>query len=296
MSIPQFTSYIALEKNYSPYTIEAYRRDLQEFALFMEHEFALKDLSKVDYQWIRNWIVDLVEKGLSNRSINRKMSALKSYYGFMMKTKQIQENPLKGHKALKTEKRISIPFSPEEMRKVLEGLQQADDFESFRDKLIIELLYSTGMRRSELIHLKYQDFDLVGNTVKVLGKRNKERQIPLLKKMVPDLMHYQKLKEELFPEAPYFLVTGKGKKLYPNLVYRVVRNYFDAVSVKLKKSPHVVRHSFATHMLNEGADLNSVKELLGHSSLASTQVYTHGNLKDLKLMYNKTHPRSRKNT
>lgn len=268
---------------------------MNSFQLFCEKEYELKEISQASYSLIRSWIVYLVESKISNRSINRKISSLKSYYNFLLKSKQIDENPLRKHQSLKVEKRLSIPFSEKEMFEVLDFFDQDEDFELVRDKLIIELLYTTGMRRAELIGLKDADIDLSQSIVKVLGKRNKERQIPLLNSVTITIKNYQFLKEKIPSKTDHFLVTKKGDKIYPTLVYRMVKEYFGKVSLKVKKSPHIVRHSFATHLLNEGADLNSVKELLGHSSLASTQVYTHGNLKDLKLMYNRAHPRSNKN-
>ena len=295
LSITRFVEYIDHEKKYSPYTISAYQNDLSEFKEFCKTEFNTSNIEDVPYSLIRSWIVDRVESGLANRTINRKISSLKSYYNFLLRTKQISESPLRKHQALKSEKRVNVPFSEKEIREVLKGFEHDDDFESLRDKLIIELLYTTGMRRAELIELRDQSVDLSQRIVKVVGKRNKERQIPLLESVVGTIEKYIALKGEMFPEADHLFVTIKGKKIYANLVYRTINDYFGKVSLKVKKSPHVVRHSFATHLLSEGADLNSVKELLGHSSLASTQVYTHSNLKDLKSMYNKAHPRGNKN-
>ena len=295
MSISRFVEYIDHEKNYSPYTISAYQKDLIEFREFCDSEFETTDIEGVPYSLIRSWIVHLVEKGLTNRSVNRKISSLKSYYNFLLRTKQISENPLRKHQSLKLQRRVNVPFSEKEIQEVLDGFSDSDDFESVRDKLMIEILYSTGMRRAELISLRDDSFDLSQRIVKVLGKRNKERQIPLLESVVVTIQKYLGLKGEMFPESDHFFLTGKGDKIYATLVYRTINAYFGKVSLKVKKSPHVVRHSFATHLLSEGADLNSVKELLGHSSLASTQVYTHSNLKDLKSMYNKAHPRGNKN-
>ena len=295
MSISRFVEYIDHEKNYSPYTISAYQKDLIEFREFCDSEFETTDIEGVPYSLIRSWIVHLVEKGLTNRSVNRKISSLKSYYNFLLRTKQISENPLRKHQSLKLQRRVNVPFSEKEIQEVLDGFLESDDFESVRDKLMIEILYSTGMRRAELISLRDDSFDLSQRIVKVLGKRNKERQIPLLESVVVTIQKYLGLKGEMFPESDHFFLTGKGDKIYATLVYRTINAYFGKVSLKVKKSPHVVRHSFATHLLSEGADLNSVKELLGHSSLASTQVYTHSNLKDLKSMYNKAHPRGNKN-
>ncbi len=295
MSISHFITYLDCEKKYSPYTITAYSKDLSSFEEFCESEFQIKEISGVAYSVIRSWIVKLVEGDISNRSINRKISSLRSYFNFLLKSKQIEEHPLRKHKALKVEKRINVPFSEKEINEVLDFFDQAEGFEQVRDKLIIELLYTTGMRRAELIGLKNTSIDLSQGIVKVLGKRNKERQLPLLFSVLGTVEKYKLLRKDIVSESDSFLITKKGDDIYPTLVYRIINEYFSKVSVKVKKSPHIVRHSFATHLLSEGADLNSVKELLGHSSLASTQVYTHSNLKDLKTMYNQAHPRSNKN-
>jgi integrase/recombinase XerC len=294
LSITHFITYLDCERNYSPYTITAYNKDLNTFQDFCEKEYDIREISTVPYSIIRSWIVNLVESRISNRSINRKISSLKSYFNFLLKSKQIDENPLRKHQSLKVEKRINVPFSEKEINEVLDFFDHDDDFEQVRDKLIIEFLYTTGMRRAELIGLKENSVDLSQNIVKVVGKRNKERQIPLLNSVIKTIQNYRELKNKIAPVTDHFFVTKKGEQIYPNLVYRIINEYFGKVSLKVKKSPHIVRHSFATHLLNEGADLNSVKELLGHSSLASTQVYTHSNLKDLKLMYNQAHPRSNK--
>ena len=295
MSITHFIEYLNYEKNYSPHTVTAYKKDLESFQIFSKKEYNESDLSQLPYSIIRSWIVTLVDSDISNRSINRKVSSLKSYYNYLVKTKQISQNPLHKHKSLKTSKKVNIPFSQKEVFEVLELFENSKDFESVRDKLIIELMYTTGMRRSELIGLKLSSVDLSQNIVKVVGKRNKERQIPLLNSVTKTIRNYLILRGENVAKNDYFLITKKGEKMYPTLVYRIINEYFSKVSLKIKKSPHVIRHSFATHLLNEGADLNSVKELLGHSSLASTQVYTHNNLKGLKKMYNHAHPRGNKN-
>ena len=295
MSISHFITYLDCEKKYSPYTLTAYTKDLSSFEEFCESEFEIEEMSGVSYPVIRSWIVKLVEDGISNRSINRKISSLRSYFNFLLKSKQIEDHPLRKHKALKVEKRINVPFSEKEINEVLDFFDQADGFEQIRDKLIIELLYTTGMRRAELIGLKNTSIDLAQSIVKVLGKRNKERQLPLLLSVVGTVEKYKLLRKDIVSGSDSFLITKKGDDIYPTLVYRIINEYFSKVSVKVKKSPHIVRHSFATHLLSEGADLNSVKELLGHSSLASTQVYTHSNLKDLKIMYNQAHPRGNKN-
>ncbi len=295
LSIPLFIEYISFEKNYSPHTVTAYKKDLESFQTFCKNEFDENELIHIPYNLIRNWIVELVEAKISNRTINRKISSLKSYFNYLQKTKQIIQNPLQKHQSLKVPKNINIPFSEKEINEVILFFEDKIDFDSIRNKLIIEMLYSTGMRRAELIGLKMRSVDLSQNIVKVLGKRNKERQIPLLKSVMETMRSYQIERNKINSEGDYYFITKKGKKLYSTLVYRIINEYFSMVSVKAKKSPHVIRHSFATHLLNEGADLNSVKELLGHSSLASTQVYTHSNLKEIKRMYNNAHPRGNKN-
>lgn len=295
MLISKFTDYLSLERKYSVHTIKAYEDDLKTFQSFCLHEFDNDDLVAVNYAQIRSWIVALVDQGITNRTINRKISSLKSFYKFLLKTKTISESPLVKHKALKVAKKLQVPFSKKEIDEVLVNLSDADDFESVRNRLVVELLYSTGMRRSELINLTLSDVDLSQETIKVLGKRNKERFIPLLQSVQKTLHKYLLIRKDVEVKSEYLFITSKGNKFYGTLVYRIINDYFSTVSSKVKKSPHVIRHSFATHLLNEGADLNAVKELLGHSSLASTQVYTSSSLNELKKVYNQSHPRGSKN-
>ena len=290
MLLKSFIEYISFEKKYSKHTILAYKNDILEFQNFCLTKFKDNDLSKVNYPQVRSWIVNLVDSGISNRSVNRKVSSIKSFYKFLQKTKVVSENPISKHKALKVSKRIQVPFSQKEIEAVIQQFEVVD-FKSLRDKLIIELFYSTGMRRNELIELKVENIDFSNNTLKVLGKRNKERYIPLLVSIKESLKEYLAQRKEKNSLNEYLFFTEKQKKLYPTLVYRIINEYFSSVSSKVKRSPHILRHSFATHLLNEGADLNSVKELLGHSSLASTQVYTSSSISKLKEVYNKTHPR-----
>ena len=289
--IALYTDYILLEKKQSLLTAKAYTRDLEMFQLFCTQNYQLSAIEKANYSEIRSWIVSLVDSGISNRTINRKVSSLNSFFKFLQRTEQLEVNPLANHKALKVPKRIQIPFSEAEMNEVLAALK-GDDYESLRVASVVELLYSTGMRREELIGLKEGDLNLEQRTLKVLGKRNKERILPLLETVRETLLRYLSEKHKLLGETEFLFVTQKGNKIYGTLVYRLVNLYFSKVSKKVKKSPHVLRHSFATHLLNKGADLNSVKELLGHSSLASTQVYTHTSLEHLKEVYNQAHPRS----
>ena len=293
MTVKKFIDFLLLEKKYSQHTAVAYENDIEMFELYLSREFSESKVSNANYSQIRSWIVKLVSSNVTNRTINRKVSSLNSYYKFLLKIQSIEFNPLTQHKALKVSKKLQIPFSETEITSVL-NLIETDSFEGLRDKLIVELFYSTGMRRTELVNLQLSDVDISQGLLKVLGKRNKERFIPLLSTVIRSYQAYlierSNLKE--VQDSKSLLLTRKGFKIYEKLVYRVIVNYFDTISSKVKKSPHILRHSFATHLLNNGADLNSVKELLGHSSLASTQVYTHSSVAELKKVYEKAHPRT----
>ncbi|MDA9272477.1 tyrosine-type recombinase/integrase [Flavobacteriaceae bacterium] len=296
MSFKPFTDYLLLEKKYSPHTVAAYTKDLERFSDFITNQYELSSLLSVNYSMIRSWIVYLVDTGISNSSINRKISSLKTYYKFLLKTDQISETPLAKHRALKVAKKVQIPFSQTEVEDVLELFDHANDFETLRDKLIVELFYSTGMRRAELIGLRLSDVSEIQKTIKVLGKRNKERIIPLLPSVLTTITKYKIFRDALpcLGASNTLLLTSKGTPIYETLVYRVITRYFSEASLKVKKSPHILRHSFATHLLNQGAELNAVKELLGHASLASTQVYTHNSIDTLKQVYKNAHPRNSK--
>jgi integrase/recombinase XerC len=285
-----------LEKNYSPHTVNAYLNDINFFESFNKNQFDQENIEQVNYNQIRSWIVSLVDDDISNVSVNRKMQSLKAFYKFLLKTKQIEVSPLLKHKALKTPKTLQIPFSENELVAVLNQIPNPVGFEEIRNKLIIDLFYTTGIRRTELIHLKTGNVNTSSNTIKVLGKRNKERIIPLLPIVSQQLILYwnERAHLENVTNNDYFFLTKKGLKLNDSFVYRLINTYFSTVSEKVKKSPHILRHTFATHLLNNGADLNSVKELLGHSSLASTQVYTHSSLMELKKVYEDAHPRNQK--
>ncbi len=295
MQVSAYLNYLALEKKYSPHTVLAYKNDLESFLAFIEEEFKCKEGDLVNYSMIRSWIVTLVEKKINNRSINRKIASLKSYFKFLLKTNQISENPLAKHKALKVAKTLQVPFSEKEITSVINNFSTHEDFESVRNKAIVELFYATGMRKSELIGLKVTDLDFQNKVVRILGKRNKERIVPLIHSTMNTLKSYLLKREEIEnTQSENFLFLSKnGVKLNQTLAYRIINNYFSNISSKEKKSPHILRHSFATHLLNEGADLNSIKELLGHSSLASTQVYTNNSIAELKKVYAKTHPRNK---
>ncbi|WP_426064048.1 tyrosine-type recombinase/integrase [Flavobacterium sp. DSP2-3-1] len=291
-----FRDYLCLEKKYSSHTITAYCKDINSFESFNKLHFDQENIDQVHYGQIRNWIVSLVDDSVSNVSVNRKIASLKAFYKFLLKTKQIRVSPLLKHKALKTPKVIQIPFSEKEVLAVLDQIQNTIGFEEVRNKLIIDLFYTTGMRRAELINLQIANINLSSGTIKVLGKRNKERILPVLSIITDQfsLYLYERTLLSDIVDNNYFFLTKKGLKLNDSFVYRLINSNFSVVSEKVKKSPHILRHTFATHLLNNGADLNSVKELLGHSSLASTQVYTHSSLSELKNVHKDAHPRGQK--
>lgn len=295
MPVHSFTEYLLHEKNYSLLTIKSYTKDLEDFSVFIKVKYQ-SDIINVNYQQIRLWIVSLVDRQISNRTINRKISTLNSFYKFLLKVELITQNPLEKHKALKVKKNIQIPFSEKEMETVLNALKNETSFEGVRNRLIVELFYATGIRRIELVQLQLTDIDLSNQTLKVLGKRNKERYIPLIPSVLETIKTYLSIRIniESIRDTSHLFLTKKGIKIYERLVYRIINDYFSKASTKVKTSPHIIRHSFATHLLNQGANLNAVKELLGHSSLAATQVYTHNSIAELKKVYANTHPRSKK--
>lgn len=292
MHLSNFYDYLSKEKNYSSNTVIAYKKDTETFQEFCRVKFELNNLLKVTYPIIREWIIDLSEKELSPLTINRKISSLSKYYDFLIKINELKSSPLKNHKRLKVQKKLIIPFSEDEVLKVVDVFSK--NFEGKRNLLIVDMLYSTGVRRDELINIKLNDVLLDENLVKVLGKRNKERLVPLVLNLKSRINDYLKFRNEIKSSSSNFFITTKGKKIGPSLVYRVVKNYLSKVSTKVKTSPHVLRHSFATHMLNNGADINSIKEIMGHSSLASTQIYTKIKLPKIINDYKKNHPRERK--
>ena len=295
MSIDRYLDYITHEKKYSAHTCTAYEKNLNDFSDFCASHFELYNIEQVDYSQIRTWIISLVEKKNTNRTVNRKISVLRSYYKFLLRTEAINLSPLKLHRPLKVSKKVNVPFSTEEVDRLLNSDLFSEDYEGVLQKTIITLLYYTGIRRQELIDLKVTSVDFETNTIKVLGKRNKERMIPLLPGAVAVLKTYLSYKKELSAALPNCVFCStSGSKLSEGFVYQTVNHYFSIVSTKVKKSPHMLRHSFATHLLNNGADLNSVKELLGHESVAATQVYTHSSLKRIQEIYVKAHPRGKK--
>lgn len=290
-----YLDYLQFEKHYSKYTFISYKTDIFQFFQFLNIDInqptSLPNITNAD---IREWIVSLGEKKLSNRSINRKITSLKGFFQYCLKTKIISENPVKTISSLKTPKQLPTYFEEKTMDEILDDDSIFEDnFYGYRDKMIISLFYFTGIRESELINLTIDNINLADNTIKVLGKRNKERIIPLFPTFSSQLENYiAELKKNFGTTTPYIFITNKGHQLYPKFVYRVVNKYLSKVSTLSKKSPHVIRHSFATHMLNNGADLNAIKELLGHASLAATQIYTHNSFEKLKKTYHQTHPRN----
>jgi integrase/recombinase XerC len=295
MYIDRFIQFLRFEKRYSHNTIIAYEKDLAQFQSYLITEYNINNIDQVNYHMIRSWLVSLSNEKIGNRSINRKLSTLKTYYKFLIRENLISENPLFKILSPKTSKRLPEFVREENMNQLLDDIDFGDGFQGIRDKLIIEMFYFTGMRLSELVNLKDADINISGRQIKVLGKRNKERIIPITDLLVNSVEAYLSGRKNLvnFNEPNnYFFVTDKGKRIYKELVYRCINSYLGMVSTLRKKSPHILRHTFATHMLNNGADLNAIKELLGHSNLSATQVYTHNTIEKLKSIYKLAHPRA----
>ncbi len=295
MSISKFLDYIYLEKKSSHHTKVAYNSNLLSFKDFVKTNFSIDSIEKVSYNEIRSWIITLIENGNSNRTVNRKVSVLRSYYKFLLKTGTIKSSPLQNHKVLKTPKNLNVPFSEDEIKSLFKGDHFLNDYRGILEKTIIAMFYFTGIRRIELINLKENNVLIEEGILKVHGKRNKERLIPILDELLEIIKNYLKKKNEIIIKnySSTFFVNKKGKMLTESFVYKTVNHYFSIVSSKTKKSPHMLRHSFATHLLDKGADLNSIKDLLGHSSLAATQLYTHTSMSKIKEIYFKTHPREK---
>ena len=295
MLIEKFIDYLQIEKNYSSNTLSAYKKDLIEFKNFINENFDKYPIEHAKYKAIRLWIVELVNRDLTNRSINRKVSSLKSFYKFLVKTDTIGSSPLLAHSPLKQSKKIQVPFSKEEINSLLDSDSFKDDFRGVLQKTIITFFYFTGVRRIELINIKESDINMDSSTIRIMGKRSKERIIPMLPKLKKSIVDYLYLRSQEFNKKTleYLFVSRSGSQLSEKYVYRTVNEYFKLVSPKVKKAPHVLRHSFATHLINEGADINSVKELLGHSSLSATQVYSHTSMERIKEVFKNSHPRAK---
>jgi integrase/recombinase XerC len=295
MFISDFLNYIEFERRYSAHTLNSYAKDLEQFSNYIKHTYHIDKAKEIDFVFIRSWIAILMEEGNSPRTVNRKISTLKSYFRYLLKIGKIDHNPVLKITGPKVRKKLPVFIEEKSMDLLITEFEAPKSFEDARDRLVVELFYATGIRRAELIGLKLGDINLDSQLIKVLGKRNKERLIPIHNSLFSLIDSYLSLKEKAMvsqtPE-PYFFLTIKGKKMYPKLVYRIVNNYLSRVSTQKKKSPHVLRHTFATHMLNHGADLNTVKELLGHSNLAATQIYTHNTIEKLKNIYKLAHPKA----
>lgn len=292
--LERFLEYIAVEKRYSPNTLISYRKDLQDFSLFLLETEAHQDLVKVDKKIIRNFMVHLGKKKIAKRSINRKLSTLRSFYLFLLKVGEIKNSPLESIQSLKFYAEKQIPFSEEEMaNQQLEANKPAK--KSLLKELIVETLYQTGIRRAELVNLLLENVDFSKREMKVIGKGNKARVIPISEKLSSLMAEYLLIRKPLEADKIYFFINTKGKKLNDKFVYSTVNTYLSLVTSKKKKSPHILRHSFATHVLEYGAEISKVKMIMGHSSLASTQVYTSANIEQLKKVFNSAHPRAKKN-
>ena len=293
MSLSAFNDYIRLEKRFSPHTLNAYGKDLERFATYCKSHYQLIDLAQVEYPIIREWIVDLSSTGLKNQTINRKCSALKSYFRFLQKIGEIDQSPMQFHRQLKTTPKLVVPLTEKEFLTVIE-MYDHSHFEGARDALILELLYTTGMRRAELLSLTLDAIDRNKRQLQVVGKRNKTRIIPLLPKVISQMDGYLAHRDQIekAKESHWLFVNRKGKELNPSHIYKCVTSYLSKVSTKEKVSPHVLRHTFATHLLNRGADINSIKEILGHKSLSSTQIYAKVQLPKMKQDYLTAHPRA----
>jgi integrase/recombinase XerC len=299
MDRDRFIEYIRFEKRLSAHTVTAYQNDLNQFFLFLQLQFEISDICEVTHPMIRSWLVSLMEQGISARSVNRKLTTLKSFYRYLLKEGAVSENPMRKVISPKQSKRLPVFVEKEKMDLLLDEVDFGEGFHGLRDRLVLELLYATGMRLSELVSLTETDIDFSTSTLKVLGKRNKERLIPFSGKFAGLLMSYLDGKKkylEMLPEKNpgclSLVITDTGGPAYPKFIYRVVRKYLAVVTTLKKRSPHILRHSFATHMLNNGAELNAVKELLGHANLSATQVYTHNTIEKLKTIYKQAHPKA----
>ncbi len=291
--LEQYISYLQYEKRYSKYTFSAYEKDLSQFVEFAQNNLKINTWKHVTHKHIRLWLSSLIDDGLTEKSVNRKLSGLKSFFKFLNQKQLLEQNPSTLVTAPKVRKSLPSFIQEEQLNQLLDNNLLGTDFESIRNQLMINLFYQTGIRRAELIGLKISDVDLAEGKIKVLGKRNKERIIPVSKELTELIKTYLQEKENYFDKTTCetLFVTAKGKPMYPKLVYDVVKKALSLVSTNKKKSPHVLRHSFATHMLNHGADLNAIKELLGHANLSATQIYTHNSFEKLKRVYQTSHPR-----
>jgi integrase/recombinase XerC len=293
MLVDEFLQYLQYEKNYSSHTVLSYKNDIAQFSLFLEKDFSELDVSQASPEQLREWVVFLIGTGLTPRSVNRKLSALKSFFKYLIQKGTLKRNPTKNIILPKTKKPLPVFFKEKEVHTVLTDVIIGQSFENYRDRLIIDLFYETGVRVSELSNIKDADIDKYTGTLRVIGKRNKERMIPVGKNFLHAVDQYVTIRDkEIQTKSSYLFVRKDGQKMYTRLIYNVVHKYMSQASSLSKTSPHVLRHTFASTLLNNGADLNAVKELLGHSNLAATEVYTHTSFEQLQKIYKQAHPRA----
>lgn len=285
----EFLKFIRYEKRYSPHTHLAYSNDLQQFFQYVANTYQIQDIKQIEHTIIRSWLASMRSERITARSVNRKISTLKTFYEYVLRQGIISFNPMLKVMTPKMSKKLPEFIEKEKMDTMFDTIAYTDDFAGKRDKLILQLFYATGMRLSELINIRLTDIDMPVNQLKVLGKRNKDRIIPFGTELKQTLSEYINIKPHTSND--YLLIDDKGKKLYPRFVYRIVNTYLSQITTAKKKSPHVLRHTFATHLLNNGADLNAVKELLGHANLSATQVYTHNTVERLKNIHKQAHPK-----
>jgi integrase/recombinase XerC len=292
MFLEQFLKYLKFQKRYSHHTVTAYENDILQFSTFLSS--IDQNFSTANHQSVRAWIVNLMDDGLESKSVNRKISSLRSFYKYLLKEDIVSKNPIAKVQTPKVAKKLPAFVSEEKLNALLNHNTFTNEFESVRDKLILELLFGTGIRLNELLQLKTNDVHLTEKTLKVLGKRNKERIIPINTALIEILKSYISIIKNLNFESSTekLIVTNKGKPAYPKLIYRIVNQYLSLITTQDKKSPHILRHTFATSLLNKGADINAIKDLLGHANLAATQVYTHNSIERLKLIYKQAHPKA----
>lgn len=290
--LPAFLDYLKFEKRYSQHTLISYQNDLEQFFAYLASQFDAPPVDKITAMYVRSWLAELKEEGISSKSINRKISSLRSFFKYQMKTGGLKQTPMTTVTAPRVSKRLPVFVAEKDMATLFAHVEFSDDWKGRTERLVLQLFYNTGMRLSELINLKESQLDPSHSQVKVLGKGNKERIIPISKELVSELQQYIGEKPGSGTGVPNIFVTEKGKPLQPRTVYAFVKKQLGAVTTVEKKSPHILRHSFATHLMNNGADLNAVKELLGHSSLAATQVYTHNTIEKLKEVFKKAHPKA----
>ena len=287
-----FCDYLSHQKRYSDHTIIAYKKDLEQFCRYLLFQYEISDISEATHPIIQSWMVQLLEENTSPRSINRKVSTLKSFFNYLLQKNVVSKNPTLKLARLKTPKSLPTFISEAEVLALFDEIEFPNTYEGIRDNLMLELFYAAGIRLSELVNLQLSDIDIYSSTIKVLGKRNKERIIPISNLLKTKIEAYLIERDKLKSKEEGLFLTKVGKKIYPKLVYRVVKYYLRFVTTASKVSPHVLRHTFATHMLNNGADLNVIKEILGHSSLSATQIYTHNTIKKLKNIHQQAHPKA----